>query len=173
MRQVECLALRWEHVELEVGTIEVAESLARVDGELIVKAPKSKRSVRVIPLPTFALDAMRSRHADYLAEREAGGYDDRGLVWGQRSGRPRDARRDYQEWVDLLAAAGVRKVRLHDARHSAATALMILGVPLPVISAILGHAQISTTMRYLRTDLSAMRAAMDLLDASRRPSIEP
>jgi integrase len=94
-------------------------------------------------------------------------------VWGQRSGRPRDARRDYQEWVDLLAAAGVRKVRLHDARHSAATALMILGVPLPVISAILGHAQISTTMRYLRTDLSAMRAAMDLLDASRRPSIEP
>lgn len=172
LRQGECLGLEWRYVDLEAGTLKVEQSLARLDGEPILKGPKSKRSRRTIPLPTDVLDSLKARRAAYLEEREAPGYDDRGLVWGQPSGKPRAQRRDYQDWVDLLYAAGVSRVRLHDARHSAATTLVLLGVPLPIIAAILGHADISTTMRYVSTDLTAMQAAMDLLNASRRRALE-
>ena len=46
----------------------------------------------------------------------------------QPNGKPIDPRRDQYEWKALLAEAGVREARLHDARHTAATVLLLLGV---------------------------------------------
>ncbi len=52
-----------------------------------------------------------------------------------------------RKWRKLTAAAGVRPIRLHDARHSCGTALHLRGVPLAVIAKWLGHADASTTAR--------------------------
>jgi hypothetical protein len=46
----------------------------------------------------------------------------------QENSRPLDPLRDYAEWKQLLQDAGVRDARLHDARHTAATVLLLLGV---------------------------------------------
>jgi integrase len=51
-----------------------------------------------------------------------------GWVFAQPNGKPTDPRADYGEWKALLAAAGVREARLHDARHTAATMLLIRSV---------------------------------------------
>ena len=55
---------------------------------------------------------------------------------------------DWDEWHALLKSAGIRRVRVHDARHTAATLLLAQGVDQRVVMEILGHSQISMTSRY-------------------------
>ena len=50
-------------------------------------------------------------------------------MFAQPNGRPIDPTMDRTEWKRLLTDAGVRDARLHDARHTAATVLLLLGVP--------------------------------------------
>ena len=96
-----------------------------------------------------------------LAERMAAGpeWDDHGLVFTQPNGRPIDPRGDNRAWMALLASAGVRVARLHDARHTAATLLCQQGVPIRVVMEILGHSQVSLTMGYTHVVPDMMREA--------------
>ncbi|MFL6144777.1 MAG: tyrosine-type recombinase/integrase [Labedaea sp.] len=59
-----------------------------------------------------------------------------------------DPRRDLAEWKRLLADAGVRAARLHDARHTAATVLLLLGVHSRAVMDVMGWSQASMTNRY-------------------------
>jgi integrase len=61
-------------------------------------------------------------------------------------GRPIDPSSDYAAWKALLQSAGVRDARLHDARHTAATLMLTMGVPARVAMQVLGHSQISLTL---------------------------
>jgi integrase len=63
-------------------------------------------------------------------------------------GRPIDPRADHDEWKALLKSAGVRDARLHDARHTAATMLLVLGVPTRAVMELMGWSQMSMTTRY-------------------------
>jgi integrase len=56
------------------------------------------------------------------------------------------AHADWDEWRTLLKAAGIRQVRVHDARHAATTLLLAQGVDQRVLMEILGHPQISMTI---------------------------
>ena len=63
-------------------------------------------------------------------------------------------------WHRLTKAAGVRPIRLHDARHTCGTALHLRGVPMAVIAKWLGHADASITARiYAHSQDDALRAA--------------
>jgi len=62
------------------------------------------------------------------------------------NGRPIDAKTDYDDWRRLLQSAGVRHVRLHDGRHTAATLLLSENVHPRVVMELLGHTQMRTTM---------------------------
>lgn len=64
-----------------------------------------------------------------------------GLVFCQVNGKPLDPRRDYSEWLELLDAAGITRHRVHDARHTAATLLLEMGIDVKVVSEMLGHSQ--------------------------------
>ena len=57
-----------------------------------------------------------------------------------------DPRADHLAWHALLRRAGVSRVRLHDARHTAATLMLTMGVPARVAMDVLGHSQISLTL---------------------------
>jgi site-specific recombinase XerD len=89
------------------------------------------------------------------AERQAAGdrWEEWGLVWCQPSGRPIETRADWGAFKDLLRLAGIdaEAHRLHDARHTAGTLLGEQDVDIRVIQQILGHAQISTTRRYTKS----------------------
>ncbi|WP_252441527.1 tyrosine-type recombinase/integrase [Pseudonocardia humida] len=63
-------------------------------------------------------------------------------------GRPLNTRTDLKRWKDLLQAAGVRSMRLHDARHTAATVLLILGVPERAAMGVMGWSSTSMAARY-------------------------
>jgi integrase len=148
LRQSEVLALRWADLDLDTGTLAVNRTVHRVAGVGLTYAePKSERSRRRIALPTPLADALRIHRAAQHAERLKAGtaWQDNDLVFAQPNGHPIDKRADWHEWRRVLAAAEVRTVRLHDARHSAATTLLALGVDVRVVADMLGHSQTRVT----------------------------
>lgn len=165
LRQSEALALRWTDLDLDAGHLAVNRTVHRVTGAGLTYAePKSDRSRRRIALPTPLVDALRTHRTTQLAERLKAGtaWEDHDLLFAQPNGRPIDKRSDWREWRTLLTAAGVRTVRLHDARHCAATTLLALGVPIRVVADMLGHSQTRVTADTYQHVLPAM--AQDAAD---------
>jgi len=122
----------------------------RTVGGLQLTALKSDKSRRTIALPTQLVAALKGHRAAQLHERMTAGpaWHDGDFVWCQPNGRPIGNHADWDEWRMLLKAAGIRPVRVHDARHTAATLLLAQGVDQRVVMEILGHSQISMTSRY-------------------------
>jgi integrase len=148
LRQSEALALRWTDVELEHGTLTVRRGLHRVSGQgLVYEEPKADRSRRTLALPAPLVDALLAHRAAQLEERMAAGplWQHHDLVFAQPNGRPIERKSDWRAWKSLLRKAGVRDVRLHDGRHTAATLLLTKGVHPRVVMEVLGHAQMRTT----------------------------
>ena len=148
LRQSETLGLRWSDIDLDVGTLTVRRGLHRVAGKgLVYEEPKAERSRRTLALPAPLVMALRRHRGVQLEERQAAGslWEEHDLVFAQVNGRPLDKRSDWEGWKALLTRAGVREVRLHDGRHTAATLLLSEGVHPRVVMELLGHAQMRTT----------------------------
>ncbi len=109
-----------------------------------IYVPCGDRRASVCPRLVAPLKAHR---ATQLHERMTAGpaWHDGDFVWCQPNGRPIGAHADWDEWNALLIAAAIRRVRIHDARHTAATLLLAQGVDQRVVMEILGHSQISMT----------------------------
>lgn len=159
LRQGEALGLKWSRIELFerdgvlTGEMTIAETVQRRRGKgLRVTGVKSDHSERTLPLPPLAAAALRAWRDVNQSEWVFPGYV---------TTNPESPRRDYQAWLDCLNRAGVRRVPLHGARGSAASALMALNVPVPVIADILGQGTITVTERhYLHSSPEQIRAAL-------------
>jgi integrase len=148
LRQSEALGLRWQDVDLNNGTLSIQRGLHRVTGKgLIYEEPKADRSRRTLALPQQLVDALRAHRAAQLEERVAAGslWEDSDLLFAQANGRPIERKTDWHAWKSILRESGVRDVRLHDGRHTAATLLLSAGVHPRVVMEVLGHAQMRTT----------------------------
>ncbi|WP_309116733.1 tyrosine-type recombinase/integrase [Saccharothrix sp.] len=111
---------------------------------------KSRAGRRAVGIPGPLLDLLREHKEVQDAERDRAGSEWREGDWvfAQPNGKPLDPRRDHDEWKELLTEAGVRDARLHDARHTAATILLVMGVPPRAVMEIMGWSQISMAARY-------------------------
>jgi Phage integrase family len=78
-------------------------------------------------------------------------------------------RRDWDEWVAILTAAGLLHTRLHDERHTAGTLLIGQDVHLRVVQEILGHTDIRVTQKYLHVSSATTRDAADRIGAALWP----
>ena len=171
LRQSEALALQWKDIDLLANTLTVRRSIHRVrGGGLIYEELKSKRSHRTLALPLpLPLVAELHRHkAAQLGERMLADseWHDEDLVFAQPNGRPIDKKTDYDDWTRLLQKAGVRRVRLHDGRHTAATLLLSENVHPRVVMELLGHSQMRTTMDIYSHVMPALaREAADRMGA--------
>ena len=111
---------------------------------------KSKAGKRTVGLPGPLIVLFKTHKRKQDAEREVARqlWHDEGWVFAKQDGRPLNPNTDYHEWKSLLAEAGLRDARLHDARHTAATVLLILGVPTSTAMAIMGWSSASMAKRY-------------------------
>jgi integrase len=82
-------------------------------------------------------------------ERAADLWREEGWVFTNRLGGPVHPTVDYESWKNLLRKAKVRPARLHDARHTAATMLLVLKVPLPAVMEIMGWSDAAVAKRYM------------------------
>lgn len=121
----------------------------RTGGGMVFRKPKGK-SKRTIPIPVELVPILKAHRTRQKAERLAAAnvWEDHDLVFSQPNGRPIDARRDWDDWKAILAAAKVRDARVHDGRHTAATLLIEQGVHVRTVQEILGHSDIRLTQRY-------------------------
>lgn len=168
LRQGEALGLRWDNVDLDAGTIAVRQALGRVKGQGLVLGPvKSRAGRRTIALPAQVLAELKAHRTAQNAERLAAGswWQDGGFVFAREDGRPLDPKADWTEWKALLTEAGVPAARLHDARHTAATMLLLMGVEQRVVMEILGHSRITVTSKYQHVVDEMHRDAAEKMDA--------
>ena len=92
--------------------------------------------------PASSGDELASRQTEPAAPKGRS-WD---LVFRQPDGKPVGHKRDHADWKSLLVDVGVRDARLHDARHTAASLLLLLKVPARVVMDILGHSRHQPTM---------------------------
>jgi integrase len=123
---------------------------------------KSGAGKRTIGLPRPLIEVLREHQSRQRREQEQARnvWRDKGWVFTNRLGGPVHPRVDHDAWKCLLKTAGVRDARLHDARHTAATMLLLLGVPDRAVMDIMGWAQVTMTKRYqhITTELTTMIA---------------
>ncbi|MSQ14883.1 MAG: site-specific integrase [Dehalococcoidia bacterium] len=161
MRQCELLGLRWtEDVDLEQGIIHVNTALQRINGEYRLVEPKTTKSRRTLHLPGIAITVLRAQRAKQLEERLHLGpnwQNTMGLVFTTEFGSPLNRSAVTHGFQKFLARSGLPKVAFHSLRHSAATLLLVQGVPARAIMEVLGHSQISVTMNTYAHILPAMQ----------------
>jgi integrase len=150
LRQGEALGLRWSDVDLERGTLTVRHSLSRSTGQGLVLGPTKSDRERTIALPKPLQAELKAHRTAQNAERLAAGswWRDGDYVFAKPDGSPYDGKDDWRLWKALLDEAGVPHVRLHAARHTAATMLLALGVHPRAAQEILGHTKSSMTEKY-------------------------
>ncbi len=113
------------------------------------KEPKTARSLRTLALsPSVVAALVAHRDRQEFERRRAGSrWHESGLVFTSTVGTALDARNLTREFRRHLAAAGLPdSLRFYDMRHAAASLLIADGLPITVVSAMLGHALTSTTL---------------------------
>jgi integrase len=151
MRQGECLGLKWSDVSFSDSLIRVRRSQSRVPKTgLVNEELKTASSIRDLPLPSEILELFKKHKRKQLELRLKAGdsWVETGAIFTTKNGSLIDNANDRKSWDKLLREAGVRPIKLHAARHTAATLMASRGVDLLVISRILGHSSIQTTSEY-------------------------
>ena len=169
MRRGELLALRWEDVNLDDGSLSIRGSLHRSREGFTIAEPKTAGSRRHVALGRLAVDALRRHRVHQAEERLLHGsrWENQDLVFANELGRPIEAtnliRRSF---APMLARAGLPRIRFHDLRHSAATLLLGQGIHPKIVSERLGHSRVGTTLDlYSHVTPHMQREAANALDA--------
>lgn len=144
MRRGELLALRWQDVDLDGGTISVERSLEETKAGLRFKGPKTEHGTRTINIPPSIVAELRTHWRDQQKRRlaiGAGKSPADALVFPAWNGGPRSPHAVSKEW--RLARLGVS---FHALRHTHASSLIAASVDVLTISRRLGHASPSITL---------------------------
>jgi integrase len=148
MRRAELAGLRWVDVDLDEGRASPRRPRVVVNYAVEVSEPKTAKGRRSVALDALTVAALRE-HKERQAEDQAEvgpGWQDSGLVFTRPDGAP--IHPDLiSDWFERLAReAGLPKIRLHDVRHSYASAALAAGIPAKIVSERLGHATIQITL---------------------------
>jgi integrase len=164
LRKGEALALRWDRVDLDAGTLKVAATIARVNHALTITEPKTVRSRRTVPLSPAVVAMLRRHRTEQKAERmrSRNQWTDSGLVFTTELGGPVDPRNLLRVIEVAAKTAGVEGIGVHTLRHSAAVAWLESGVHIKAVADLLGHSSIAITGDvYGHTSDDTARAAID------------
>lgn len=145
LRVSEALGLGWADMDWQTASLRVERQLVRVSGQWATAPLKTERSQRQVPLTRTALDAMTEQRARQDLERGDHPRPIDAAIFTTPNGKPIHSTNVLPSWYATLRRLGLPRVTIHDLRHSAATIMLTEGVPLPVISAVLGHSSIRVT----------------------------
>lgn len=174
LRPEEARALRWDHVDLDAGTVAVWRS-DRAGGDT-----KTARSRRTLRLAAMAVEALRDRKAAQAADRLLAGelWQDHGLVFTTTVGTMLDQHNIRREFRKITAAAGLGTDWVpRELRHTFVSIMSENGVPVEEIARLTGHDRTTTTEAVYRHELRPVIATgaeiMDQVLSSAFQMIKP
>ena len=136
IREGELLALTPADFDFEAQTVRINKSYQRLKGQDVITTPKTKKSNRVIQMPDFLCDEMQ----DYLKQFYGAEPDSRIF--------PVSKHYLKHEMERGCKVTGVKKIRVHDIRHSHVSLLIDMGFSALAIADWVGHESIHITYRY-------------------------
>lgn len=171
LRQGEALALRWSDIDLDGGMLRVRWTRLRPIYEHgcggkcgraagycakkrqvnpLIGETKSRAGRRAIGLPAELIALLLEHREQQEREKRRARqlWSNGDWVFASETGEPLNPNTDYHEWKALLKRAGVRETRLHDARHTAATMLLALGVTERAAMGVMGWSSTAMAARY-------------------------
>ena len=145
-----CSVCAWSDVDLDAGTVTIRSTRVRFGTTITTSTPKTARGNRTIAIGPATAAALRvwkrQQSADHLLAG-ASWADHTGLVVTNLNGSPPNPEAFSNLFVELARRAGLPSIRLHDLRHSYATAALASGVPVKVVSQRIGHADVGVTLK--------------------------
>jgi integrase len=157
LRQGELLALTWDDIDLKNNEIDVTKTIKRTkifdnDGnlkghEIIIQPPKSKSSIRVVPIPSNLIKILKSHELKQKKNKIKFGdiYSKDNLVFATETGNSLSTKNIFMSYKNLLIKAKISHKKFHALRHTYATQLFEKGEPLKTVQTLLGHGDISIT----------------------------
>lgn len=135
---------------------------------------KSRAGRRTVGLPAELVKLLHQHREDQAKDRANARqlWIDDEWVFTAPDGGPVNPSTDYHDWKSLLKRAGLRDSRLHDARHTAATVLLILGVSERAVMSVMGWATTAMAARYQHVTDPIRQAIAMQLDGLIFPSTE-
>jgi integrase len=161
LRRGEAAGLEWEDIDLDGPALTVRRQHTQRGWEVIEHGPKSEAGDRTVALDAGTVAALRTHRRAQVAERLAWGsaWVDSGKVFTQENGAPPHPATITDRFHELVAAADLPPVRLHDLRHGAASLMLAAGVDLKVVQETLGHSSITLTSDTYTSVYPAVAAA--------------
>lgn len=172
IRLGELCALRWSDFDLEAGTMSIKRTVTRTKNftlqdtktQLNVGTPKSRTSIRKIPLPAFLVTIAR----EYILIDDKEDYY---VMSGNNV--PMDPRAYQKLFKRVLKKAGIKDRKFHSTRHTFATRALELHVDIKTVSEILGHSNVAITMNvYAHSLMEQKKIAIDKFNHMHLTSME-
>lgn len=147
LRRGELAGLRWDVVDLDAGRMRITRTRVSVGGTAVESTPKTDASRRLIPLDAGLVTVLKAHRERQLFEQRKWGesWVDSGYVFVREDGAPLHPESISQRFDRLIARAKLRRIRLHDLRHTAATLMLEDGTPVKVAAEMLGHSNPNVT----------------------------
>ena len=140
-RRGEAEALSWDDIDLKKSTLKISKNLTRKspNAPWELTTPKNVSSNRTVSIPPSLSKILKE-----YKEWQKGEYESITFVFGGE--RPLAFRTTDRYFADVCEKAGVKKIRIHDLRHSCASLLISKGVSIVAVSRQLGHSNIEQTL---------------------------
>jgi integrase len=174
LRRGEVLGLRWSDIDLKAKTLTVNQARVLVEYCILIEEPKSRNGKRTLPLDDALIAALIELRKRQMAESAAAGaayqaglgvldwYSGGEYVITDELGMPVHPEWYSDEFGRLLRRAGLRRITLHESRHTTLTLMEHAGVPISIISKWAGHYDAAFTQR------TYVHASTDDLEQGRR-----
>lgn len=149
MRRSELLGVRRDSLDLDAGTLTIDETLISVGGRAEESDGKTAAGVRTVSLDTFTIAALRRHLAMLHVERQAFGpaYPADGWLFVWHNGQRPHPDTVTDRFNHLVDAAGARRIRLHDVRHTYSTLSLDSGIDPKILSDRVGHSNPTITFQ--------------------------
>lgn len=164
MRKGELIGLEWKHIKMDQALVEIRQSIpAYKDGLPVIKAPKTKKSVRTVSIPPSMVEELREYQKEWFKLRtkniDVWWQAEREFLFCDNAGMPVRPSTTGDRWRKFTKRNKIRHIRLQDIRHTSVTILINRGIHAKIISERVGHSNINTTMNVYGHVIRAADAA--------------
>lgn len=151
VRLGELMGLEWQDVDFKNGIISINRSSQYLaDMGVFTKVPKTESSIREIAIPEFIISLLEEYRLWYEKQKSIYGelWTNSDRLFVQADGKPMHPSTISKWFVKYVGQIGLPVINFHGLRHTNASLLVAQNIDIAVISARLGHAQISTTLDF-------------------------